>query len=347
MEAAAATLGPAPGLPRPGADPDAVRACKILIIDDEEPNVRLLERVLARAGFENFIGTTDSREAAALFTDFQPDLVLTDWLMPVVDGCAVLEQLRALTATDDYLPIVVLTADITPPTKRRALAAGATDFLTKPFDQIEVLLRIQNLLASCLSHLVIRAQNATLEASVRQRTIELERALVEVRHTQKQVIQQERLAALGTMAGGIAHDFNNSLSIIMGFGELLLRDARHGLTPENATRSITILLNAAEDAARIVRRLREFHRPDDSDEERIPVDLNQLIEQAIALTQPRWQTEATAGGRAIEITIERGGNSAHRGRPRRAAGSAHQPHLQCRRCAPARRHHHPRHPSRG
>ena len=62
------------------APPDALHACRILIIDDEEPNVRLLERVLARAGFENFISTTDPREAAALFTDFEPDLVLTDWL---------------------------------------------------------------------------------------------------------------------------------------------------------------------------------------------------------------------------------------------------------------------------
>ena len=216
------------------AAPDAVHACKILIIDDEPPNVLLLERVLTRGGFENFISTTDSREAAALFDDFQPDLVLTDWLMPEVDGCAVIEQLRALTATDDYLPIIVLTADMTPHTRKRALTAGATDFLTKPFEQIEVLLRIQNLLTARLSHLFIQTQNASLEESVRQRTIELERALVELQRTQQQVIQQERLAALGTMAGGIAHDFNNALSIIMGFGELLLRDAEHGLTKEEA-----------------------------------------------------------------------------------------------------------------
>src|SRR3984957_17444440 len=136
------------------AGPDAVHACKILIVDDEAPNVRLLERVLSRAGFENFISTTDSSEAAALFVDFQPDLVLTDWLMPEFDGCAVIEQLRALMATDDYLPVVVLTADITPETKKRALMAGATDFLPKPFDQIEVLLRIRNLLKARISHLI-------------------------------------------------------------------------------------------------------------------------------------------------------------------------------------------------
>ena len=87
---------------------EAVRACRILIIDDEEPNVRLLQRLLAKSGFQNFLSTTDPREAAALFADFEPDLVLTDWLMPEVDGLAVIQQVRNLTATDDYLPIVCL-----------------------------------------------------------------------------------------------------------------------------------------------------------------------------------------------------------------------------------------------
>ena len=257
-----------------------MHACKILVIDDEAPNVRLLERVLSRAGFENFVSTTDSREAAAIFADFQPDLVLTDWLMPEVDGCAVIEQLRALTATDEYLPIVVLTADITSSTRMRALIAGATDFLTKPFDQVEVLLRIHNLLQARLAHLAIENQKAMLEEAVRQRTIDLEAALEELKRTQQQVIQQERLAALGTMAGGIAHDFNNALGIIMGYSELLLSDTRLGLTGENATMPpITILetiLTAAEDGANIVHRLREFYRPDESEEQRLPLDLNKL-----------------------------------------------------------------------
>ena len=285
-------------------EPDVVHACKILIIDDEEPNVRLLERFLTRAGFDNFISTTDSREAAALFAAFQPDLVLTDWLMPEVDGCAVIEQLRALTATDDYLPFVVLTADVTQETKKRALTAGATDFLTKPFDQIEVLLRIRNLLNTRVSHLIIQAQTATLEESVRQRTIELERALTDLQRTQQQVIQQERLAALGSMAGGIAHDFNNALGIIMGFGEILLRDAEAGLVTENTTVSVTTILTAADDAAKIVHRLREFYRPEESEGLRVSVHVSELIEQAILLTQPRWQTEANAAGRTITVTAE-------------------------------------------
>lgn len=297
--------------PRPVAEisdarQDAMHACKILIIDDEPQNVRMMELVLASAGFRNLASTTDSRTAVALFIEHQPDLVLTDWLMPEVDGYAVIEQLRAITATDDFLPIVVLTADITPQTRKRALTAGATDFLTKPFDRIEVLLRIQNLLKARLSHLIIQAHNSSLEASVRLRTMELETALTELKASHQQVIQQERLAALGTMAGGIAHDFNNALGVIMGFAELLLRDAAKGLAPGQAIAPLTTILTAAEDGAKIVHRLRDFYRPDASDEPRLPVDLNKLVEQAIALTQPRWHTAANASGSAITVTSDRG-----------------------------------------
>lgn len=306
VESPSPELGSPPGPPATydhGCS-EAVRACRILIIDDEEPNVRLLQRLLAKSGFENFLSTTDPREAAALFADFEPDLVLTDWLMPEVDGLAVIQQVRSLTATDDYLPLVVLTADTTPQTKKRALSAGATDFLTKPFDQIEVLLRIRNLLQARLSHVAVEAQKAALEASVFLRTSELEHTLTELKQTQKQVVQQERLAALGTMAGGIAHDFNNSLGIIMGFTEMLLRDAETGEPSEDLKKSLTTILTAAEDAAKIVHRLRDFYRSDEADEQRIAVDLNELIDQAVSLTRPRWKTHAIATGREIVVRTD-------------------------------------------
>ena len=290
-----------------GSLPDEVlHQAKILIVDDEPSNVLLLERLLKRMQFANIVSTSDSREAARLFEEFQPDLVLTDWMMPHLDGFALVQRLRGLIGSDEYLPIVVLTSDVTNETRQRALAAGATDFLTKPFDHLNVLLRIANLLQARLSYLKIQEQNAALENSVRLRTIELERALTELQTSQRHVIQQERLAALGSMAGGIAHDFNNALSVIMGFSELLLRDLEHGLTKEKATSSIATILTAAEDAGEIVHRLRAFHRPDTTIERRVAIDLNQLMEQAASLTQPRWQTEATASGRQIKVITEPG-----------------------------------------
>jgi signal transduction histidine kinase len=286
--------------------PNIARAT-VLVIDDELPNVRLLERIVRRAGCRNCVSTTDSREALALFAEHEPDVILTDWLMPHHDGSAVIEQIRDAIGSEDYVPIVVLTADVNQATRRRALAVGATEFLTKPFDQLEVLLRVDNLLATRFAHLKVQEQNTTLEANVRERTVDLEKALAELKETQRHVVQQERLAALGAMAGGIAHDFNNALSVIMGFSDILLSSAEDGLTREEALRPLTTILTAAEDASKIVGRLREFYRPDSAEEAvRVPIKFNELIEQAVSLTKPRWETESRANGRPIFLETKLG-----------------------------------------
>lgn len=119
---------------------------KILIVDDADANLRLLEDLLAREGFHNVISTADSTRAIDLFTAFQPDLILLDLMMPELDGYAVLEMLSRYISKDEYLPVLVLTADATVAAKRKALALGAKDFLTKPFDTIEAMLRVWNLL---------------------------------------------------------------------------------------------------------------------------------------------------------------------------------------------------------
>lgn len=129
---------------------------RILVVDDERVNVVLLERILQQAGYTNVRSTTDSTQAAALYDEFEPDLILLDLHMPGLDGFAVMEQLDGRIRDDDFLPILILTADIRPEIKRRALAAGAKDFVTKPFDRTEVLLRIQNLLETRFLHLRMR-----------------------------------------------------------------------------------------------------------------------------------------------------------------------------------------------
>lgn len=158
---------------------DEARAARILIVDDEEANVRLLERVLERAGYSNVRGTTDSRLVGDLVAEFDPDLILLDLLMPHMDGFAVMERLAALVPEDVYLPVIVLTADITAEAKRRALAGGANDFLTKPFDVDEVVLRIRNMLETRRLHLQLQGENELLEERVGRRTRELEEAHIE------------------------------------------------------------------------------------------------------------------------------------------------------------------------
>ena len=133
---------------------------------------------------------------------------------------------------------------------------------------------------------------------------ELEKALVELKATQQQVIQQERLSALGQMAAGIAHDFNNTLMPILGFADVLLRNEKMLDDKVEARRCLEMLRTSAKDAASVVSRLREFYRPADSDEEFPIVDLAKLVEQAVALTDPKWRGLTQARGISVEVKTE-------------------------------------------
>jgi putative two-component system response regulator len=152
---------------------------KILIVDDQEINVRLLEKILAQAGYRNVTGITDSREVEQLYADHQYDLILLDIRMPHLNGFEVLERLNKIH-TDSYIPVLILTAQNDQETKLHALQLGAKDFLTKPFDQTEVLLRINNLLEVRLMHEQQRDINKVLDERVRERTRELNETRLEV-----------------------------------------------------------------------------------------------------------------------------------------------------------------------
>jgi putative two-component system response regulator len=148
---------------------------KILIIDDEPLNVALLEDVLAGAGYKQLRSVTDSRLALEVCDSFAPDLILLDLMMPHVDGLAILHSLRS-AGSEIFLPVIVLTADANEATRRAALGAGATDFLLKPLDQMEVLLRIANLLEMRRLHVQLDTQRAALEDALRERSLELRAA---------------------------------------------------------------------------------------------------------------------------------------------------------------------------
>jgi len=121
-------------------------AARILIVDDQEMHTRLLRTILQMEGFTNVMTCNDPREAIAAFQRFTPDIVLLDLMMFPIDGFAVMRQIQELVGQDDEVPIVFLTADVNPEHRHRALAQGAKDFLAKPFDHDEVVLRIRNLL---------------------------------------------------------------------------------------------------------------------------------------------------------------------------------------------------------
>jgi putative two-component system response regulator len=148
---------------------------KILIIDDEPLNVALLEDILSDAGYRQIKPVTDSRIALEACESFAPDLVLLDLKMPHVDGFTILHALRSASG-GVFLPVIVLTGDSDGETKRTALGAGATDFLLKPLDHLEVLLRIANLLEMRRLHIQLDTQRAALEDALRERSLELREA---------------------------------------------------------------------------------------------------------------------------------------------------------------------------
>jgi putative two-component system response regulator len=152
---------------------------RVLIVDDEPNNVDLLRRVLQRAGLSKIETTCDPREAVAIYVRFRPDLILLDLHMPHLSGIEVMDELNQI-AEASYLPILVLTADLTREARQEALSRGAKDFLNKPFSQEEVLLRIGTLLETRFLYLQIQSQNQMLEVKVRERTRALEAAQIEI-----------------------------------------------------------------------------------------------------------------------------------------------------------------------
>jgi DNA-binding response OmpR family regulator len=124
----------------------SARDARIFAIDDEPANLALVEAVLVREGYSHIETLSDPRRAVERHLAFRPDLVLLDLMMPSIDGYALLDSLGRLTMTGELLPIMVLTADTSIEAKRRALALGARDIVTKPFDVFEFGLRVANLI---------------------------------------------------------------------------------------------------------------------------------------------------------------------------------------------------------
>jgi PAS domain S-box-containing protein len=147
-----------------------IRSASILIVDDQESNITLLEEVLAEAGYSHVTSTMSPRDVDALHRRNNYDLILLDLQMPDMDGFQVLSALKA-NASESYVPVIVLTAQ--PSHKLRALQAGAKDFISKPFDLIEVKTRIHNMLEVRLLYKKLDNYNKELEQAVKERTAEL------------------------------------------------------------------------------------------------------------------------------------------------------------------------------
>jgi CheY-like chemotaxis protein len=177
---------------------------RILIVDDQSAHVHLLERLLGEAGYLNVSATVDPQQVLALHREHHYDLILLDLQMPVLDGFGVMEALRGESA--GLLPVIALTAQ--PGHKLRALKAGARDFINKPFDTVEVKLRIHHMLEMILLQKKLELHNQVLECTVEERTA----ALLE---------SERRYRSLTELAADWYWEQNDDGELITGHGPLL------------------------------------------------------------------------------------------------------------------------------
>jgi len=152
---------------------------RVLVVDDQPPNTLLLRKLLEAEGYRQVVTINDPTEVLPLQRQSPFDVILLDIRMPKLDGFGVMRMLQD-DAGEDYVPIIVLTAQTDEDTRLRALAEGAKDFVTKPFNRVEVLNRIRNMLEVRLLHRRVREQNELLEQRVQERTLELQETRLEI-----------------------------------------------------------------------------------------------------------------------------------------------------------------------
>ncbi len=152
----------------------------ILVVDDEAANVTLLEKVLEWSGYKNITGMTEPEMALKSCVEIEPDLILLDLHMPQMDGYEFLRAFRAQTPEAEFVPVLVCTADVNPEVRKMALSLGANDFVVKPFDATEIMLRVRNFLETRHLHRALQEHNARLEQRITKRTSDLEASRTEI-----------------------------------------------------------------------------------------------------------------------------------------------------------------------
>ena len=306
----------------------------ILLVEDNPEHVEFLRRLIATPEFSHFhLETVGSlAEAVEWLKTGSIEIILLDLSLPDSDG---LETFIRVTEAAPGTALVVLSGINDVSLAIETVQLGAQDYLVKG--------RVDNHLLLRAMHYAIERKRAqaelqrahdALEDRVRERTAalsqtnaklqaeiaerrkaeatalesnrQLSAALGQLRATQQEIIQRERMHALGRMANGIAHDFNNALAPILGFSELLLLKPETVADPKKVRTYVEMIHNSAKDSARVVSRLREFYRYRDEAEIFTPVVINDVVLQAISLTQPRWKDQALAAGVHIDIRTEMG-----------------------------------------
>ena len=247
----------------------------LLIADDEPDMLRFLKSQLS-AHFQ-VLEAVDGQQAIEKASQFLPDIILIDMMMPEKDGLQACRELRARTPTQS-IPIVLLTARADEETKLAALAAGANDFLSKPFSLTELNVRLKNLVESHQLQRKLARQNQILEATLEQ-----------LKETESQLVQSEKLASLGRLSAGIIHEINNPLNYAKTGLRVLERQGK--LLPEDQQADFTDQLKDIEDGVdrvkNIVSDLRTFTHPGSGQLQTVEVEA--LVTTALRFLSHEWK----------------------------------------------------------
>jgi CheY-like chemotaxis protein len=199
----------------PASDGQAQQVAQtILIVDDHQINCDLLVRTLSRHGWQTLVAN-DGESAIDLATTKLPDLILLDVSMPGIDGFETCERLKQEPKTAE-IPVIFMTGMSDTEDKVKGFNVGAVDYVTKPFEQEEVIARIKSQLKIGTLTRELMDLNQSLEEKVIQRTKQLSQALDNLKQTQISLVQKEKMYALGELMGGLAHEISNPLSVIAG-----------------------------------------------------------------------------------------------------------------------------------
>lgn len=279
---------------------------RILIVDDEKSIRKTLKAFLSLEGYEVEVAE-EVETALELLKESTFDIVISDIVMPRTTGVTLLKNIRDMSPD---VKVIMMTGEPTLETAVEAVRAGASDYLTKPVGKIAILHAVANVIM--VKELEDEKQRLTaeniqyqekLEQLVDDRTTELRSTLNELKQAQEQLIQQERMSALGQMASGIAHDFNNALMPIVGFSEMLLDDPSALDDREDALHMLGMIKSSGEDARNIVHRLRDVYKKNnDADYELLK--LSEVLDVVANITMPKWKEEMSARGINIELTTE-------------------------------------------
>ncbi len=231
---------------QPTSFPEVKRTNKVLIVDDEPINIKLIRKNLATEGYEKIVGVSEATEAIAVIRREMPSVILLDIMMPEISGLDILERIQA----DEHLadiPVVILTASTNLDTKRQAFELGATDFLTKPVDSVELLPRVKNVLLVKANQDHMREYAEALEREIAGQMKSIEKYAVALEGANEMLRRSREAAQVADRAksrflANMSHEIRTPLTSIIGFGEELLDEMRDSAENESFLPHVEIMV---------------------------------------------------------------------------------------------------------